>query len=208
MSSRTPSRQPGSVSEKRLATFGPLIETIVHRWRRGCDDDFAADLRQVATLACHRALKSFDPKRGISLESYIYCCSWRAARDAVLAYRRAHEKVLPLDEAAFEAIAACADPETKLSGFGEWSFDGFLDAIGDERLHAACRQLDPQDQQIVVCHYAALETDAEIAVHLHLRPATVKKRRQRAIKEIRDWMLSGRVPKPGPVRTPKSDPRI
>lgn len=176
--------------EEQVRTFTPLIEKIVSRWRQGRDYHFSEDLRQTALIACWRALQTYDASRNKSLFNYTYCCASRAARDAVRSYRRCHQNVVSFEETLEEAEpdANCLFFKLEFTETDE-AFDPTLEVlIEDEDLYWACEQLHPQDKMILTWFYGWEQTDAQIAARLEMQPAAVKKRRQRAVQHLREWL--------------------
>jgi RNA polymerase sigma factor (sigma-70 family) len=180
--------------EEQFRTFTPLIEKIVSQWRQGRDHHFAEDIRQTAWIACWRALETYDASRNKSLFNYTYCCASRAARDAVRSYRRCHHNVVSFEETLEEA-----KPDGNCLFFkleiveAEEAFDPTLEVlIEDEDLYWACKQLHPQDKMILTWFYGWEQTDAQIAARLEMQPAAVKKRRQRAVRRLREWLSETR----------------
>ena len=174
--------------EEQLRSFIPLIERITSRWRQGQDEAFADDLRQTARIACWRAVETYDPHRNKSLFNYCYCCAFRAARDATYAYRRCHENIVPLEEALHNGYSFTSFHEPATESVPNREPDILLDRIEDDDLHCACERLHPDDKLILGWCYCGQETDGQIAARLGMQPAAVKKRRQRAVQHLRQWL--------------------
>ena len=181
------STEPVTRFEEQFRKFIPLVERITSRWRQGRDEHFADDLRQMARIACWRALETYDPHQNKSLFNYAYCCAFRAARDAARAYRRCHDNIVPLEEAIPNGNLP-SNHEFATEGVTNWEPDVFLNRLEHEDLHCAIERLDPHDKSILGWFYGGQETDAQIAVRLGSQPGTVKKRRQRAVQHLRQWL--------------------
>lgn len=175
-------------SEEQFRRFVPLIEIITSRWRQGRDEDFAEDLRQIARIACWRALETYDPRRNKSLFNYAYCCAFRAARDIARAYRRCHNNIVPLEEAVPKGNSLSSDHERETDSLPDWAPELLIDRLEDEDLYCACERLHSHDKMILGWFYGGQETDEQIAARLGMRLMTVKKRRQRAVQHIRQWL--------------------
>jgi RNA polymerase sigma factor (sigma-70 family) len=181
-----------------------LIETVVAPWRSYVDRQTVEDLRQEARLGAWRAVQTYDPRRGVTLGTYVYSCIKYAVLDAVQAYRHDHEGLLSLEEAdADECPVAPADPLDDIH-LDEWSPETFLDSLSREELCAAYRALEEQDQQIIAWALGAGQTDRQIAERLRRNEEWTKKRRQRAIQTMREHLRTkGERPSSGeePGRT-------
>jgi RNA polymerase sigma factor (sigma-70 family) len=182
-----------------LALFIPLMESILLRWRRWVDGDFCEDLRQVARLACCRGLKTYDPQRGVLLTTHIYRCVFRDVRDAVRTYLRDHNNLLSLEEVNPDVSAAESESGQEMLGAEDWSGKIFLERLSDERICAAFQQLNQRDQDILALFYGGQWSDADIAARLKMTTVCVKKRRQRAVQQMRERLLP---PPHGSVSSP------
>jgi len=175
--------------DHQLALFIPLTESILLRWRQWVDDDFYGDLRQVARLACWRALRTYDSQRGVMLTTYIYRCVSRDVRDAVRTYLRDHNNLLSLEEVNPDVGAAESEFGREMPEAEDWSSKIFLEHLSDEYICAAFQQLNQRDQDILAWFYGGQWSDADIATRLNMTTASVKKRRQRAVQQMRERLL-------------------
>lgn len=171
--------------DHQLAPFIPLMESILSRWRRWVDDDFYEDLRQTAQIACWRALKTYDPQRGVLLTTYVYRCVFRDVRDAVRTYLRDRNTLLPWEEVVSDVSVTESEFGQEIPKAEDWSGKVFLERLSDERLCAAFQQLNSRDQDILALFYGGQWSDAEIAARLKMGAECVKKRRQRAVQQMR-----------------------
>jgi DNA-directed RNA polymerase specialized sigma24 family protein len=110
-------------------------------------------------------------------------------RHAVRAYRRSHENLLTLEEPIPNGRALPSEYEQQVENVEHWSPEIFLDCLGHEDLYLVCQRLQSRDKKILACFYGGQERDEQIAARLGMQPSTVKKRRQRAVQYLRQYML-------------------
>ncbi|MEO4052827.1 sigma-70 family RNA polymerase sigma factor [Solibacillus sp. CAU 1738] len=147
--------------------YKPLIQKVLYKCKvYGNYDEF----RQIAVIALWEAIESFDDKKG-SFDSYVYFSMMHKIMKEMERQNKQRERfIITMDDELQFLLESRQLPEI----------------INNITLEILWQKLKIQDRQILYSYYGELMADAEIALQLNMKTDTVKKRRQRLIKKLRD----------------------
>lgn len=150
--------------------YKPLIQKVMYKCKvYGNYDEF----RHIAMIGLWEAIKTFDEKKG-SLDSYVYFKMKHKIMKEMGRQNKNRERfIVTMDDELIFLLESRQMPEVKNS----------------ISLETIWQNLKPQERQLLFLYYGEQMGDAEIAQLFAMKTDTVKKRRQRLIKKLRELVI-------------------
>ena len=163
--------------ESLFADFQPLVRRLVRQY--GEDPELRQDLAGEIYCRFCTLLDSYDSSRGIPLRAYLV----RTLTASVYTYtrsqwRRQHREISLDGSPAIGETAHTADPS------GQWDHELMTQEVL-KALPEAISQLPLRQRQVVIWRYYETRSFEEIAVMLHVRPATARSLLRHGLNNLR-----------------------
>jgi RNA polymerase sigma-B factor len=171
-----------------IESYLPVAQRLAGRVAPGAER--REDLRQVAALALVRAIDRRDPERPQSLGAYVATCVEGELRRHV---RDRGATVRTPRGARSSPVAATARSPLELDGDDLAAVEDDLEDVGLDRalVARAARALDSRERRVILLHFFADRTQAEIGAELGLSQAHVSRVLTRALSKMRRRLARG-----------------
>jgi DNA-directed RNA polymerase len=156
--------------EDVLEQYEPMIYACIRKLRIYKD---YSEFAQAGRVGLWKAWQRYDKDRG-DFAPFAYRSIYGSVLDELKKSKANEQHLVPMESNVLERILGSSD---KIVPF-------------DESIQEALSQLKESEQQLIILLFNRGFTLDEVAHHMGISKACLKKKRQRTLKKLKYWMLS------------------